>query len=211
MIRPGYAGDEEDLKRGFDLAQKALALDPFDSRNHFSLAWSWLLSNSGQRAESHFRLAVDLNPYDSETLIASAMGMAFLGNLDVARSWSQSAIQLNPLHPEYFQGYLAAIRYLDGDFSGALDAVARCLDVFPETRAWVAAAQAMLGREDEAAEAFAGFIDVMNAKWQGSGAPNWNEIQDWLVKAVPIVWQPGRDALNEGLARARRIRLARAS
>jgi DNA-binding SARP family transcriptional activator len=205
MIRPGYAEEESDKKRAFELSQTAVSLDPFDSRNHFNMAWSWLLANSAERAHSHFKLAVDLNPYDSETLIASAMGMAFLGHLDLAKEWSDTALRLNPLHPEYFLGYLAAIRYLSGDVAGTLDVVARCQDIFPETRAWAAAAHVRLGQEAEARTAFSGFLKAVKGRWEGAGTPRWDDIHTWLYKAVPIVWPEGKKALDDALLGARAL------
>ena len=202
MVRPGQAM-EENIEKGFELARKALELDPFDSRNHLSLAWSWLMANSPERAELHFRLAVDLNPFDSEALIAGAMGLAFLGQLDEARAWADSALQLNPLHPDYFSGYVAAIRYLHGDYTGTLNALARSGDVFPEMRAWAAAAHAMLGHHEEAIKAFDGFIKLMQKRWEGTSRPDWEKIRMWLEMAVPIRWQPGRAVLDAGLERAK--------
>jgi DNA-binding SARP family transcriptional activator/Tfp pilus assembly protein PilF len=202
MIRPGYAGEKNDMERAFELSQTAVSLDPFDSRNHFNMAWSWLLANSAERAHSHFKLAVDLNPYDSETLIASAMGMAFLGQLDLAKEWSDTAVRLNPLHPEYFLGYLAAIRYLSGDFSGTLDVVARCQDIFPETRAWAAAAHVRLGQEAEARKAFEGFLAAVRGRWEGASPPHWDDIHIWLYQALPIVWPEGKQALDQALIAA---------
>lgn len=208
MISPGYADEEKQRKRAFELSQTAVSLDPFDSRNHFNMAWSWLLANSVERAHSHFVLAVDLNPYDSETLIASAMGMAFLGQLDLAREWSDTALRLNPLHPEYFLGYLAAIRYLSGDFAGTLEVVARCQDIFPETRAWAAAAHVSLAQTQQARGAFQGFLSAVRSRWVGSKPPRWEDIHAWLYTAVPLIWPAGRAALDEALLKARELSLA---
>jgi len=208
IVRPGYPGTADDIKRGFDLAQKAVTLDPFDSRNHLSLAWSWLMAGSGERAESHFKLAVELNPHDSETLIASAMGICFIGDHQSARVWADNALHLNPLHPEYFLGYLTAIQYLRGDFKGAIDSVSRCLDVLIDIRAWQSAAYAMLDQEQQAAEAFQGFVTAFRKKWAGTGVPQWSDIETWLLMAVPVVSPEGRLAFNAGLAKARDFNVA---
>ena len=202
MTRPGYKDDAADKRQAFELAQKALTLDPFDSRNHYNLAWSWLLANSAERAESHFRLAVDLNPYDSETLIACAMGMAFLGQLDLAKQWSDLAVSLNPLHPEYFLGYLAMIRYLSGDSSAAVKLGALCRDVFPDMEAWNAAAHAALGDAEQASAAMLHFQQAILKKWEGPATPSWEELLDWLLRTVPIIWPAGRDELKKDLAKA---------
>jgi DNA-binding SARP family transcriptional activator/TolB-like protein len=208
FVRPGYEGTKDEIKRGFELAQKAVMLDPFDSRNHLSMGWSWLMARSGGRAESHFKLAVELNPYDSETLIASAMGMGFIGEHTIAKSWAEQAIALNPLHPEYFLGYLTAMQYLRGDYSAAIASVSRCLDVMIETRAWQAAAYAMLEQDTLAAEAYKGFIASFTEKWTKPTPPEQGDIEDWLQMAIPVVSSEGRALFNTGFAKARELYVA---
>jgi DNA-binding SARP family transcriptional activator/TolB-like protein len=209
MVKPGYRNEAAERRRGFEMAQKALSLDPFDSRNHMAVAWSWLMSRTGERAEQHFRLAVDLNPFDSEILIASAMGMAFIGEIETSKAWARQAIQLNPLHPEYFLGYLAAIHYLSGDYPSTLEVMARCTDVFPETRAWTAAAHAKLENDVAAARAFDDFLSTVQSKWEEPTPADWDSVKAWLEMAVPIVSESGRAAFNEGLNKARDIHLGK--
>jgi DNA-binding SARP family transcriptional activator len=203
FVRPGSAETQSSIKRGFDLAQKSISLDPFDSRNHLSMGWAWLMAGAGERAESHFKLAVELNPFDSETLIASAMGLGFIGNQVTSENWASTALSLNPLHPEYFFAYFAAMQYLRHDYDGAIASIARCLDVMLETRAWQAAAFAMRGQEKRAAQAVGEFIAAFKRKWEGPSDPQWSDIEAWLTMAIPLVWPEGRAELNKGLALAR--------
>lgn len=206
MIRPGYRGEDADRKRAFSFAQNAISLDPFDSRNHITMAWSWLQAGSGERAESHFKLAVDLNPFDSETLIASAMGMAFLGHIGQAREWAEAAVKLNPLHPGYFTGYLASIRYLSGDLAETIRLVALNPDVFPETLAWAAAAHAKLGNAEGAAAFYAKFLEQIAGMWEGdSRPPRWEELYAWLLRALPFGFETGRKEFESGLLQARSL------
>ncbi len=205
MIRPGYDAIERDLNEGFDLAQKAISLDPFDSHNHLSMAWSWLLKESKGRADSHFKLAVELNEYDSETLISCAMGMAFLGDLQTSKVWAEKAIHLNPLHPEYFQAYWATICYLLEDYENTLISFERCTEILPDSWAWVAASHAMLANADEAAQAFANFVRFVETHWEGSAPPSWPDIQRWLKLTNPIYWPKGRIAFENGIERARTL------
>jgi DNA-binding SARP family transcriptional activator len=203
FVRPGFAETQSGIKRGFELAQKSISLDPFDSRNHLSMGWAWLMAGAGERAESHFKLAVELNPFDSETLIASAMGLGFIGDQLTSERWAKQALSLNPLHPEYFFAYLAAMQYLRHDFEGAIASISRCLDVMLETRAWQAAAFAMLGHEKRAAQAVSEFVVAFNKKWEGPSEPQWSDIEAWLAMAIPLVWPEGRSELNKGLELAR--------
>jgi DNA-binding SARP family transcriptional activator len=205
MIRPRNIGFEADLAAGFEFAQKSVSLDPFDSRNHLSMAWSWLLKGSKGRADSHFRLAVDLNAYDTETLISSAMGLAFIGDVQTARKWAQAALELNPLHPEYFQAYWATILYLSGDYASTIACFERCTEFLPDTWAWVAASHAMNENSGEAIQAFSHFLTFIQKNWEGSDPPGWSEILLWLHKSNPIVWPQGRKAFEAGLEKARSL------
>jgi DNA-binding SARP family transcriptional activator len=202
FVRPGYANIAIDHKRAFELAQKSISLDPFDSRNHIAMAWNWLLAKSSQRAQSHFKLAVELNPYDSETLIASAMGMAFIGQLDEAKRWSEMALNLNPIHPEYFQIYLAAVQYLSGNYAGVTETVHLCPDEFLDKKAWAAAAHARLGEDELAVEAYRGFKDAVALKWEGEEPPSADTLHAWLLSALPITWPEGRNTFLSDLVKA---------
>ena len=89
------------------------------------------------------------------------------------------------------------------DYEGAILSISRCLDVMLETRAWQAAAFAMLDDELKAAAAFAAFIYAFEKKWQGPAPPVWPDIENWLKMAIPLVWPEGRVALDRGLIKAR--------
>lgn len=200
MIRPGYADEREDRKRALELSKNAVSLDPYDSRNHINMGWSWLLANSAGRAFSHFNLATELNPYDSETLIASAMGMGFMGHIDNALQWSETAIKLNPVHPEYFLGYIGAIHYLAGDFASAVKILERSPDVFPDRKAWAAAAHARLGEKEKSIEAYKHFSDSVRLLWEGPSPPTSEELHHWMLfQSTPVVWKEGRESLRNGL------------
>ena len=206
MIRPGYANERQDRKQALELSQKAVSLDPYDSRNHMNMGWSWLVARSGSRAYWHFKLAVDLNPYDSETLIAGAMAMAFMGHIDLALKWSGTAIDINPVHPEYFSAYLSAIQYLAGDYAGAAETLIACSETFPDRSAWAAAAHAMLGEGQQAAEAYVQFSGLIARLWEGPAPLTTEQLHHWMLyKSTPVIWDEGRNKLSEGLQLAQQF------
>ncbi len=210
MVRPGYPARKADAAAAFKHAQKAIALDPFDSRCHISMAWSWLIARSAERALSHFRLAVDLNPHEPEALIAAASGMAFLGQFDDAYLWADQAIRLNPIYPEYYSAYLAGIYYLNGDFRATIATVQKCPDVVPDLVVWAAAAWARLGQRDEAARAYRVFCDLTAPLWEGGQSPSEQDLEDWLLATVPTLHPKAQQGFEQGikLARAMAMELA---
>ena len=205
MVRPGYTRRQEDCAAAFTHAQNAISLDPFDSRCHISMAWSWLIARSAERAQSHFRLAVELNPFDSETLVAAALGMAFLGHLEDARRWSALALSLDPVFPEYYRAYLAAIHYLAGDFPATVAEAAKCPDRLIDLMAWAAAAHAMLGEKEGAAEAYKAFCTLTAPRWEGGRTLSEDHLESWLFEANPVIWPDGRRSFEQGIKLARQF------
>jgi DNA-binding SARP family transcriptional activator len=204
MVRPSDKDDKADIEKALNLCQKALLLDPHDSRNHVSMGWSRLLARMPEKAATHFKLGVDLNPYDSETLIAGAQAMAFLGELELANKWSALSLELNPLHPDYFLGYLASIKYLSGSYEEAIKLVQSCPDAFPETRVWAALSQACLGDTFHAGDSYRRFIEDVVGRWEGQSPTSESEVLHWLDRAVPILWNEGLEKFNADLAMCRR-------
>jgi DNA-binding SARP family transcriptional activator/TolB-like protein len=205
MVCPGYPDRKEDCAKALRHAQDAIALDPYDSRCHVSMAWNWLIAKSPERANAHFRMALELNPNDSETLIAVACGLSFLGQIDDARSMAERAVQLNPIYPEYYSVYLSNIHFLAGDFAATIQAIEKCVDGFPDRGIWAAAAWAHLGREPEAADAYQRFCALASANWHGPRPADHDSIETWAMEMLPISWQQGQRSLLEGLRSARQL------
>ncbi len=205
MVRPGYPDRAKDCAKAFGHARDAIALDPYDPRCHISMAWNWLIARSPERANSHFRIAVDLNPHDAETLIAAASGLGFLGVAGEARDLAARAVLLNPIYPEYYSVYLAGIHFMAGDHQSAIAAVEKCHDGFPDLGVWASASWAHLGRREEAAAAYASFSALAAAAWQGGGVADAASLETWVMEILPINWPPGRQSLLDGLRLARRM------
>ncbi|WP_264495245.1 BTAD domain-containing putative transcriptional regulator [Rhodobacter sp. KR11] len=205
LIQPGYPNRKEDCAAAFRYAQEAIALDPYDSRCHVSVAWNWLIAKSSERANTHFRMAVDLNPNDSETLIAAACGLAMLGHVDDARSLARQAVRTNPIYPEYYTDYLSIIHFMAADFGVMIELAQKCREGFPDRAALVAAAFAHLDRPAEAAEAYRYFVALTSARWEGARPADQDALEDWLLDVLPITWPEGRDKVLKGLRLARQM------
>lgn len=205
MVRPGYPNHEADCATAFRHAREAISLDPYDPRCHVSMAWNWLIARSPERANSHFRLAVDLNPHDAETLIAAASGLGFLGHIGKARDLANRAVQLNPIYPEYYSVYFAGIHFMADDYRATISAVEKCHDAFPDLGVWASAAWAHLGRMEEAAAAYSAFSALAASAWEGPGPPDAANLEAWVMTTLPINWPRGRDRLLDGLRLARQM------
>jgi DNA-binding SARP family transcriptional activator len=205
LVRPGYPNRKADCAEAFRHARDAIALDPYDPRCHISMAWNWLIAKSPERANTHFRMAVDLNPNDAEALIASACGLAFLGHLADGKALAARAVQMNPVYPEYYTDYLSAIQFLDGDYEATIETVEKCYQGFPDRSALAASAWALLGRKAEAGATYQYFATLAASKWEGTGPAADNDLENWIMEVLPIHWPKGQQTLLNGLRLARRM------
>jgi DNA-binding SARP family transcriptional activator len=205
LVRPGYPNRKADCAAAFKHAREAIALDPYDPRCHISMAWNWLIAKSPERANTHFRMAVDLNPNDAEALIAAACGLAFLGHLDDAKGLAGKAVQMNPVYPEYYTDYLSAIQFLDADYLMTIETVEKCYEGFPDRAALAAAAWALLGRNAKAGAAYQYFSTLTTSKWEGTGPAEDTDLERWIMDVLPIHWPKGQQSLLTGLRLARQM------
>jgi tetratricopeptide (TPR) repeat protein len=205
LVRPGYPNRKADCAAAFRHAREAIALDPYDPRCHISMAWNWLIARSPERANTHFRMAVDLNPNDSEALIAAACGLAFLGHVEDAKGLAEKAVQMNPVYPEYYTDYLSAIQFLDADYLATIETVEKCYEGFPDRAALAAAAWALSGDIDKAQAAYQYFSTLTASKWEGKGRVDENDLEKWITEVLPIHWPKGQQNLLKGLRLARQM------
>jgi DNA-binding SARP family transcriptional activator/Flp pilus assembly protein TadD len=205
LVRPGYPNRKADCATAFKHAREAIALDPYDPRCHISMAWNWLIAKSPERANTHFRMAVDLNPNDAEALIAAACGLSFLGHIEDAKGLAAKAVLMNPVYPEYYTDYLSAIQFLAADYAATIETVEKCYEGFPDRAALASAAWALLGRSSEAGATYRYFSSLTASKWEGAGRVEDTDLENWIMEVLPIHWPKGQQSLRNGLRLARQI------
>ncbi len=203
IAMPGIFRDRQRTEQALALSREAVRLDPLDSRSQLALGWSCALSKKYEQAEIYMSLASELNENDPWTMIASANCLAFCGELDKARELAKQALQL-PFDPSPLQwSYHTAIRFMDGDYQGCLEAaVAAGNDVNPNVPGWKAAALAHLGRQGEAEQQLQEFFTLTRRRWVGDQPPNDENITRWLLHLFPIKRQDDWRRLRDGLALA---------
>jgi DNA-binding SARP family transcriptional activator len=122
LVFPGAAQKEERIVEAKGLAELAVAKDPLDSRSHLCLAWSLAMNGETVRAEFYFKFALDLNENDPWTLVSAALGLAYLGRTDEAKTLADKALSLNLNPSGSHWGYQSGIRFMCGDYEGCLEA-----------------------------------------------------------------------------------------
>ena len=122
-------------------------------------------------AAPHMELACELNDNDPWTLLSGAHYSAFCGSIEQARSAPSSRSSLSPA-PSYLEwGYHSIIRFLCGDYAGAIEACDRAHGVIKILPAWRAAALYELGERHMAQEEIQRFVNGLRSFWVGSSAP----------------------------------------
>lgn len=187
-------------ERALDLAQRAAALDPMNSRARIVLGWCMVRAGEAEAARQNFRSALLLNPYNADCLNAAGFGFVHLGDHDEAERLLVRAIDLNPVpHVDYFAD-LATLLMLRGEHREAerhfamQDAAAfHYLGLRAANGGWLGGAAAE--QTDALRQRFA-------RMWTGAAIPADADLVTSLETCLPFARTSDRHRLREGLRRA---------
>jgi DNA-binding SARP family transcriptional activator/TolB-like protein len=199
FVHPGLFRDRSKAKAMLELAKTAVQLDPVDSRAHLCYGWSNVMALRDSEAAPHMELACELNDNDPWTLLSCALYCAFCGSIEQAQRRAQQslALSLAPSHLEW--AYHVLIRFLCGDYAGALDAGDRAAGAIRIMPAWRAAVLFHLGQPAMAREEARRFLNGIRSFWVGSSAPTEETVARWVLQAYPIRVSARWEALRDGL------------
>jgi DNA-binding SARP family transcriptional activator/TolB-like protein len=199
FVHPGLFRDLGKAKATLELATRAVQLDPVDSRAHLCCGWSYVMALREAEAAPHMELACELNDNDPWTLLSSAHYYAFCGSIEQARLQAEQSLALSPAPPYLGWAYHAVIRFLCGDYAGALDACDRAYGAIHILPAWRAAAVFHLGQPAMAREEAQRFLNGIRSFWVGSSAPTDEAVARWVLQAHPISVTTRWEVLRDGL------------
>jgi tetratricopeptide (TPR) repeat protein len=199
FVHPGFLRDLDKAKVTLELAKTAVQLDPADSRAHLCCGWSYALGLREAEAATHMERACELNDNDSWILLSSALFYAFCGSIEHARLRAEQSLALSPVPSPLEWAYHGIIRFLCGDFAGALDACSRGQWVTKTLPAWRAAALFELGEVVAAREEAQRFLTGIRLFWVGSSAPTDETVARWVLQSHPIGVRKRWEILRDGL------------
>ncbi|TIQ32484.1 MAG: tetratricopeptide repeat protein [Mesorhizobium sp.] len=125
-------------------ASLAVALAPDEPRCHRILAQARLAARDHAAAEHHMRRALDINPYDADTMMQMGHLLSLRGRPRDGLELMDRAVAANPLHAEWYHCDRALALYAAGDYAGAATAIRR-LPYGPRRWSLLAAALARAG------------------------------------------------------------------
>ncbi|WP_441238933.1 BTAD domain-containing putative transcriptional regulator [Bradyrhizobium sp. 930_D9_N1_4] len=200
---PGRFRDASKHPETLRIAQRAIQLDPLDSRAQLALAWTYQLLGRIDESSLHAVLAVDLNENDPWTLMASGQICAYCGEYERAASLSATSLRITPVPTAPQIAYSGAIKFLCSDYAGCCEAAREDLGMSPAFFIWDCAAKAHLGRLGEAKADFDRAVERIAAEdWHGQQAPTRENITRWLLHVFPIAIRTDWERLASGLAAA---------
>lgn len=199
FVHPGVFRDLDKARATVELAKMAVQLDPVDSRAHLCCGWSYAMALREAEAAPHMELACELNDNDPWTLLSSAHYSAFCGSIEQAQQRAAQSLALSPA-PSYLEwSYHGIIRFMCGDYAGAIEACDRGNGVGKAQPAWRAAALYYLGQDNLAREEAMRFLNGIRSFWVGTVAPTDEAITRWVLEAHPIGVTARWEALRDGL------------
>lgn len=201
IVFPGVRRDGERERKAMQLARRAVALDPLDPRCHVTLGWSLAMAGRIEQAVHSFLRGHDLNPADPSIAMSAAHGLGVLDRLDDAFRLCRAAFDCHPAPPWSYWGFEANLRFLAGDYAGAVDSADRSGEIMLSIAGWKSAAMGMAGDPRAPAEA-EDFLARITDGWTTGPAPQPAEAIDWYVAIFPFARPAQRDHLREGLRRA---------
>jgi adenylate cyclase len=141
------------LDRAFDYARKAVFLDANDPDTLNALGWIYLARRAYPQAIHYFRRAYEFNPQDAWHNGYMAVLSSFLGESDTALNWLAKAQQLDPyFEPVWFCHVAGTAHFTAGRYADAIDQMERSIIMPFYIVAYLAAAAALDGRQDQATQ-----------------------------------------------------------
>jgi len=202
LVHPGILPDPDKARTTLELAKTAVRLDPVDSRAHLCCGWSYVWASREAEAAPHMELACELNDNDPWTLLSVAHYYALCGSIEQARRLSEQSLALSPAPPDLGWAYHGTIRFVCGDYAGAIEAIDRAHGAIHILPAWRAAALFHLGQPAMAREEAQRFFNGIRSFWVGSSAPTDEAVTRWALRAHPISIRSRWETLRDGLGGA---------
>jgi adenylate cyclase len=148
------------FEQAFDLAQRAVTLDPRYPNAHFALGLVCMWTSRAERGTAAFREAIKLNPSFAAAHVLLGQMCLYAGRPDEAIEQAETGIRLSPTDPRLFIWLpaLAGAHYLLRHYEEAIEAGRRSWSLnrnWPAGLRYVVAGLAELGRIEEAQAALA--------------------------------------------------------
>ena len=122
LVENGYGSAPDAIKeRALDTALTAVRLDPRESRCHQNLGQVYRFRAEFDLAISHMKKSIDLNPNDANGIASYGAVLSLAGRAADGIELIKTAMRLNPYHPDWYWGALAAALYAGRRYDECLE------------------------------------------------------------------------------------------
>jgi TolB-like protein len=184
------------------LARRAVELDDHDQRAHCILGMTELYARDYEAARPRLLKALELNPNDADVLAHVSVGMALIGEQNLAVEVGRRALRLAPHGPEWHAAFVGEALFAARLHDEAIAAMAPAPEALCNTPAFLAASHAHLGQ----VERCAGHRETVcrhHRRQQARGLfPEGMGRVDWLLAMDPFRRVEDVDHYVEGLRKA---------
>jgi len=143
----------ENLKKAFEMAQKAISLDESDGLSHALLGSIYSMMRQHEKAVAAGVRAVELDPNGAQVHLILGQTLNYAGRPDEAIAYLNKAIRLNPFPPYLYFSGLGKCYLLKGQYEKALTEYKKALQLAPKSPPLyisLAVTYILLDREEEA-------------------------------------------------------------
>jgi adenylate cyclase len=147
-----HFGEPEDPNRNtaIALANKAVALDPNDAFCRYVLGTILAYERRWEESDAEFAVALELDPNHADTWAALSDMSTLSGRVADGLEQIRKAFRFNPYPPSWYFLHLGQAQYAARDYASAVETLRREETYRTNSRRFLAASLAQLGRLDEA-------------------------------------------------------------
>lgn len=193
--------DKDDCAEAEALARQALSLDNQDANGHAIMGWIQMVRRNFAKAARSWDLAIGLNPNDADIRMWHATCLAFLGQPEAGIEEARLAMQLNPLHPDWYLSDYAIVLFFCRRFDEMQSIYDVIPELFPHTPGWRAAAYAHQGDLVRAREKAQLFASNIAAIWAGPKPATPQDFGAWFRRCIPLMRNAEGEIMSKGLQR----------
>jgi adenylate cyclase len=188
--------------RAYEMAQKAVALDPVDEVALYALAHAYFFLDQHDQAKVQIDRAINLNPNNYHNLCAKGWFCTFSGDLGEGMACLTDAMRRNPYSPNNCLMVIGLNEYMARHYDAALVAFSSLTPTNHIKLGGIAACFGQLDRTSEAKATAAEFLKLVEAEFR-----EWpsDEKEPWRVYwryVFNFANQAEFDHLMEGLRKA---------
>ncbi|MCP5087831.1 MAG: hypothetical protein GY952_13640 [Rhodobacteraceae bacterium] len=141
------------IQRGFELAQKAVRIDPVEPWSYWVLGGYHFYVGEQEKGMALIHKAHELNPNDAEVLLDLGYYRSYFGEVEQGLEDALKAFQLNPFHPVWYKLQMVQIQFQAGAYKDAVAMHGQVQEIRTAlSLLYLAASYAALGQGEKARE-----------------------------------------------------------